>query len=80
MPPTTPLLQNLTNSSYCQTVFGGIEPEKIAAVFSHVDPKAPAKLMKTWRQEKLLTAIPQQIESQKDFPQQLAAFISLAAK
>lgn len=80
MPPSTPLLQNLTNSSYCQTVFGGIEPEKIAAVFSHVDPKAPVELMKTWRQEKLLTAIPRQLESLEDFPQQVAAFISLAAR
>jgi hypothetical protein len=80
MPPSTPLLQNLTNPSYCQTVFGGVEPEKIAAVFSHVDPKAPVELMKTWRQEKLLTAIPQQLASLQNLPQQVAAFISLAAK
>ena len=80
MPPGTPLVLNLTNSSYCQTVYGGIEPEKIATVFSGVDPEVPARLMKTWRQEKLLTTIPQQLERLKNFPQQVAAFISVAAK
>ena len=80
MPPCTPLVLNLTNSSYCQTVYGGLEPEKIATVFSGVDPEVPARLMKTWRQEKLLTTIPQQLERLKNFPQQVAAFISVAAK
>jgi hypothetical protein len=80
MLPGTPLVLNLSNSSYCQTVYGGIEPEKIATVFSGVDPEVPVRLMKTWRQEKLLTTIPQQLERLKNFPQQVAAFISVAAK
>jgi hypothetical protein len=61
-------------------VYGGTEPEKIATVFSHVVPKLPVRLMESWRQEKLLTTIPQQLERLKDFPQQVAAFISVAAE
>lgn len=80
MLPGTPLLLNLTNASYCQTVYGGVEPEKIATVFSGIDPEDAARLIKTWRQEKLMTTIPQQLEKRKDFPQQVAAFISMAAK
>jgi len=80
MPPSTPLLLNFANSSYCQTVYGGTEPEQIAAVFSRVDPKAPAQVMNTWRQEKLSTTIPQQLGRLEDLPQRVAAFISLAAK
>lgn len=80
MPPGTPLLLNLTNASYCRTVYGRIGPEELAAVFSRIDPKAPVQLMKTWRQEKLSTTIPQQLERLEDLPQRVAAFISLAAK
>jgi hypothetical protein len=80
MLPGTPLVLNLTSSDYCQTVYGGIEPEKIAAIFSRVDPKAPVQVLESCRQEKLLTTIPQQLERMKDFPQQVAAFISVAAK
>jgi len=80
MLPGTPLVLNLTNSSYCQTVYGGIEPQKIAAVFSGVDPQLPVRLMNAWRQQKLLTTIPQQFERLKNFPQQVAAFIVVAAK
>ena len=80
MLPGTPLLLKLTNASYCQTVYGGVEPEKIATVFSGIDPEDAARLIKTWRQEKLMTTIPQQLEKRKDFPQQVAAFISMAAK
>jgi len=80
MSPATPLLLNLSNSSYCQTVYGGIEPEKIAMVFSRVDPEVPVKLMEGWRQDKLSTTIPRQLERMDDLPQQLAAYISMAAK
>lgn len=80
MLPGTPLVLNLSNSSYCQTVYGGIEPENIATVFSGIDPKVPARLMKTWRQEQFLTTIPQQLERLKNLPQQVAAFISVAAE
>ena len=80
MLPGTPLILNLTNASYCQTVYGGVEADKIATVFSAVDPEAAARLMKTWRQEKLMTTIPQQLQKRKDFPQLVAAFISIAAK
>ena len=80
MLPATPLVLNLTNSSYCQTVYGGIEPEKLATVFSRVDPEVPVRLMKCWQQDKLLTTIPQQLARLKDLPQRVAAFISMAAK
>lgn len=80
MPPTTPLVLNLKNTSYCQTVYGGREPEKIAAVFSQVDPEVAMRLMESWRRERLLTTIPQHLKSLKDFPHQVAPFISLVAK
>jgi hypothetical protein len=80
MPPSTPLLLNLTNANYCQTVYGGVDPEKLASVFSTIDQEIPARLMKAWRQEKLLTSIPQQLERLNNLPQQVAAFISVAAK
>jgi hypothetical protein len=80
MPPTTPLVLNLKNSSYCQTVYGGRESEKIAAVFSQIDPEMAARLMENWRRERLLTTIPQHLKSLKDFPYQVAPFISIAAK
>lgn len=80
MLPGTPLVLNLTNASYCNTVYGGIEPDKIAMVFSAIDPEDPARLMKCWQREKHLTAIPQQLERLKDLPQQVAAFISHIAK
>jgi len=80
MLPGTPLVLNLTQSRYCQTVYGGIEAEKIATVFSRVDPEVPARLLETWRRQKLLTTIPQRFERLKTFPQQVAAFISAAVK
>lgn len=80
MPPTTPLVLNLKNSAYCQTVYGGKEPEKIAAVFSRLDPKVVARSMENWRQERLLTTIPQHLKNLDDFPRQVAPFISMAEK
>jgi hypothetical protein len=80
MLPGTPLVLNLTHASYCQTVYGGREAEKIATAFSTVDPQVPARLLETWRQQKLSTAIPQKFEKLKNFPQQVAAFISGVAR
>jgi hypothetical protein len=80
MLPGTPLVLNLTHASYCQTVYGGMEAEKMATVFSAVDPEVPARLLETWRQQKLSTTIPQQFTRLKNFPQRVAAFVSRVAR
>jgi hypothetical protein len=80
MSPATPLLINLRNSSYCQTVYGGQEPEKIAARFSAVDPKKPAQLLKAWREDRAATKMPGKLASLKTLPKQVARFLSVAAK
>ena len=76
----TALVLNLRNVSYCQTVYGGAEPIKIAARFSEVDPKAVRTLTKSLRREKLSTRIPQKVEKMSDLPQRLARFIGLASR
>jgi hypothetical protein len=80
MSPAVPLVRNLSNRDYCETVYGGSEPEHIAVRFSRVDPEAPATLLKSWGQETILQRIPRKPEKLTDFPEQLARFISIAIK
>ena len=74
----TALILNLTNSSYCQTVFGGRDPASIAERFSAVDPEDPAKLINGWKRERLFSRIPRKLEALVDLPQRLASFIAVA--
>ena len=74
----TPLILNLTNTSYCETVFGGTDPASIAERFSTVDPEAPAKLINGWKRERLFSRIPRKLEALDDLPQRLASFIAIA--
>ena len=76
----TPLLLNLKNSSYCETVYGGSDPQRIAERFSLVDPKVPCRLLKSWRREKLAVRLPRKFESLPNLPQRLARFIRVAFK
>lgn len=78
MSPATPLLINLRNSSYCKTVYGGQEPENIAARFSEVDPKKPAQLLKAWREDRVATKMPGKFAGLKTLPKQVARFLSIA--
>lgn len=80
MSPAVPLVRNLSNREYCETVYGGSEPEQIAARFSHVDPEGPAKLLTSWRQETILHRLPRKLEKLRNFPEQVARFISMAIK
>jgi hypothetical protein len=80
MPPTVPLVFNLANRDYCETVYGGSTPEHIADRFSRVNPQGPAKLLKSWRQEKNSHRIPRSLENLKHLPKRVANFISLAIK
>jgi len=80
MLPAVPLLRNLTNRDYCETVFGGNEPQHIADRFSRVEPEGPTKLLKSWRQETILNRIPRKLEKLANFPERLARFISMAIK
>ena len=75
-----PLVLNLTNISYCKTVYGGTDFRCIAARFSAVDPRVPTKLLKRWRQEKRTVRLPRKFERYKRLPQQLARFIGVAFK
>jgi hypothetical protein len=80
MPPAVPLVMNLTNRDYCEMVYGGSEPEQIADRFSRVDPEAPAKLLKSWRQESISHRMPRKIEKQKNLPKRVAGFIAMVMK
>jgi hypothetical protein len=75
MPAATPLIVNLSNSRYCQTVYGGTEPEKIAEVFSSVAPKAARELLGSWRQEKLSTSLPDKLGADNNLPRRVEPFM-----
>ena len=75
-----PLVLNLRNASYCETVYGGTDFQRIADRFSAVDPSIPAQLLKSWRQEKVLVRLPRKFERLTSLPQRLAPFISVAFK
>lgn len=74
----TPLLLNLRNASYCETVYGGSEPQRIAERFSVVDPDVPCQLLKSWRREKLSVRLPRKFERLPNLPQRLTRFIRVA--
>ena len=75
-----PLVLNLRNASYCETVYGGTDFQRIADRFSAVDPSVPARLLKRWRQDKLLVRLPRKFERLTSLPQRLARFIGVAFK
>ena len=76
----TPLLLNLRNPGYCEIVFGGAEPQRIAERFSLVDPNLPRQLLKRWRREKLCVRLPRKFERLPKLPQRLTRFIRAAFK
>jgi hypothetical protein len=80
MPASTPLILNLNNTSYCETVYGGNSPEQIAERFSKVDPQQITKLMKTWQTNILSSKLPRKLEQLKSLPRQVSRFLSVAAK
>jgi len=80
MPPAVPLVMNLTNQEYCETVYGGSEPERIADRFCQVDPQIPVKLLQSWRQERISHRMPHNIEKQKNLPKRLAGFFAMAVR
>ena len=80
MLPDTPLVLNLRNAPYCKTVYGGTDAEEMATAFSKVDPGVPARLLETWQQQKLSTAIPAQFERLKDLPTRVSGFTSALFK
>ena len=80
MLPATPLVLNLRIPSYCETVYGGMDVDRIVARFSIVDPAGPAQFLENWRREKLAVRIPRKLETQKTLPRQLAPFIAVAAR
>jgi len=80
MPSSTPLVLNLKNTRYCQTVYGGSEPERIAERFSAVPPRAVANITQAWKQEKVSMRIPRKLERLPDLPRRLAPFLALASR
>jgi hypothetical protein len=80
MLPGVPLVQNLRNQSYCDTVYGGQEPDNIAARFSAVDPNEARRLTDAWKRERLETKIPHKLERLANLPQYLAKFLAVAVE
>jgi hypothetical protein len=76
----TALVLNLKNTAYVETVYGGNDLKSIARRFSEVVPRLPAKLMSTWRRDRLTTTIPRKFENMNDLPQRLATFIAVASE
>lgn len=77
MQEAAPLVLNLRNTSYCKTVYGGVEPHRIAARFSTVEPSTPTQLLKRWDQDKLLVRLPRKVENLKNLPHRLTSFIQV---
>jgi hypothetical protein len=75
-----PLVLNLRNAGYCETVYGGNDCQRIADRFSEVAPSIPSQLLKHWRQDKLSVRLPRKFERHESLPQRLARFISVAFK
>jgi hypothetical protein len=80
MPAAAALIQNLNNRSYCETVYGGSDPDKITKRFSYVDPKAVARLMRTWREDRISTRLPRKLRRLSDLPVKVARFLSVAVR
>jgi hypothetical protein len=76
----SPLVLNLRNASYCETVYGGSDYQRIAERFSAVDPSVPTQLLKNWRKEKRSVRLPRKFERQESLPQRLTRFIGVAFK
>lgn len=76
----SPLVLNLRNASYCETVYGGSDYQRIAERFSTVDPRVPTELLNNWRKEKLSVRLPRKFERQQNLPQRLTRFIGVAFK
>lgn len=75
-----PLVLNLKNASYCETVYGGTDFQSIASRFSAVDPSVPTELLKRWRRDKQTVRLPRKFARHKGLPQRLARFIGVAFK
>jgi hypothetical protein len=76
----TPLLLNLRNTNYRETVFGGSEPQRIAERFSFVDANVPRQLLRRWRREKLALRLPRKFERVPNLPQRLIRFLCAVCK
>ena len=80
MPPAVPLVLNLKNREYCDTVYGGSDAQQIAERFSRVDPQGPATLLESWRQENISHRMPRKLEKLTNLPERVARFITVAVK
>jgi uncharacterized membrane protein YccC len=80
MPPAVPLVLNLNNPDYCDTVYGGSDAQRIAERFSRVNPQDPATLLESWRHENISHRMPRKLETLRNLPERVARFITLAVK
>ena len=78
MPAGTALLENLKNREYCQTVYGGMGEQEIAARFSAVDPKDVNLVMKGWKKDRQTSRLPRKLERMKNLPSRLVPVILVA--
>ena len=79
MSPSTPLVLNLTNASYCETVYGGRDIDSIALRFASVHPTSVADILTSWRRTKISNQIPRKLAKMPTLPNRLARFLSIAA-
>jgi hypothetical protein len=80
MPAGTILLQNLRDTSYRKTVYGGPGEEEMARRFSDVDPRHAAQVMQVWKGDRATCRLPRKLERMKDLPGQLAEVIRKASR
>ncbi len=80
MPAGTILLENLKDPEYCQTVYGGMGEERMAARFSTVDPRAPKLVMETWKKDRRTSRLPRKLEKTKDLPSRLEPILRAACR
>jgi hypothetical protein len=80
MLPATPLILNLRNRDYCRAVYGGAEVKKIADVFSSVDSTAAADLLRSWREERLSSGLPEKLGGATDLPRRAERFVSMVVR
>jgi hypothetical protein len=80
MPAGIMLLQNLKNTEYVKTVYGGPGEDRIATRFCTVDPALPAQVMQSWKKDRSTTRLPRKLERLKDLPSRLAAVVRAACR
>ena len=71
MPAGTMLLQNLKDTAYRTTVYGGTTENAMANRFSEIDAARAADIMRDWKKDRSTRSLPRKLEQMKDLPGRL---------